>query len=335
MNRKSLLLLVSLPFFVSCSGPSSLSLSSSSTNGSSSTSTSSSQVEVATDFSIVCPQGAPAASFTRYASDDSLQLASAPVVQASFTSAEADFIVFDSVNGMKLSGDNYRLVRMVTFGNLYLLSTGNDEDGIPTDDDFVFSYGEGLVPDRAFKASMNLTVDAYGSSVSDTAPVLKSGMYQGERVDYVVSSYPVITQILLDDTKPTDVQVVADIAEEYGKKYGTDGFPQAGLFIKKSLQDDDSRRDEIEHFLSLFDEDVLDLIDGASKAVSNLEAYGDLMTQQARFGFNANVLSKSQEQNGLAFLSANKNPSAEEFLAFSSLGISLPEGILSTYYPAQ
>ena len=67
----------------------------------------------------------------------------------------SDFIVFDSVNGVKLSKANqnaYKLVRMVTFGNLYIVSTGNDEDNTLSNDDYIVSYGENLVPDLAFKA---------------------------------------------------------------------------------------------------------------------------------------------------------------------------------------
>ena len=41
---------------------------------------------------------------------------------------------------------------MATFGNLYIVATGNDEDNTLSNDDYIVSYGENLVPDLAFKA---------------------------------------------------------------------------------------------------------------------------------------------------------------------------------------
>lgn len=343
MKLEKLLFVFALPLLVSCqpSHPStstssekeSSSISSSEESTSSSSSVSYDDKE--TSFQVVSPQGAPAAALARYANDDSVVFGGAQDVKAAFTSANSDFIIFDSVNGMKLSKDNYRLVRMVTFGNLYLVSTGNDEDGVPSEDDFIFSYGKDLVPDLAFRAVSELTIDAYGAQVSDTGPVLKSGIYQGTKVDYVVSSYPVIANMMADTTKLTDLSITMNVAEEFGKKYGTDGFPQAGLFIKKSLQDDSSKRVEIEHFLTVFDADVRDLIAGGGHAVSFLNDYGDNTKQASRFGFNSTTLEKSQENNGLAFLAREDNPSLDEYSVFEKpLGITLPEGILSNYYPA-
>ena len=72
-----------------------------------------------------------------------------------FVNKNADFVIFDAVNGVKqskLNNNSYKLVRMVTFGNLYIVATGNDEDQKISDEDMIVSYGEGLVPDLAFKA---------------------------------------------------------------------------------------------------------------------------------------------------------------------------------------
>ena len=118
-------------------------------------------------FTIISPQGAPAASLARYGKSGKLTLAQAQQVRAAFTSAESDFIIFDSVNGLKLAGDNYRLARMVTFGNLYVISTGNDDDGVMDDEDNIFSYGEGLVPDMAFKKVYpEIIPDNHGENIS-------------------------------------------------------------------------------------------------------------------------------------------------------------------------
>ena len=283
-------------------------------------------------FSIICPKGAPAAAFARYGKDDFLELASAQQVRSAFTTAEKDFIVFDSVNGLKLSGGNYRLVRMVTFGNLYVVSTGHDEDSILEDEDTIFSYGEGLVPDLAFKAvHEGVTPDHYGSDVSATSAVMTSGLFEGKEIDYVISSYPPIFPAMKVNPSLT---VHENVAVAFGEKYHTDGFPQAGLFIRNTLEEDAQSAEAISAFLEAFDQDVDDLIKGGENAVSTLEAYGSIEEQADRFGFNADVLSAIQKDNGLAFLESEKNPSLEEFGIFQDMfDYPVSEKLLSSFYP--
>lgn len=117
---------------------------------------SSASVLTSTPFSIITPKGAPSAAFARYASDTAnLSIAAPSQVSSTFTSKSSDFIIFDSVNGCKLAKKNsssYKLVRMVTYGNLYIVATGNDKDGKMDEGDVIVGYGENLVPDLAFKA---------------------------------------------------------------------------------------------------------------------------------------------------------------------------------------
>lgn len=286
-------------------------------------------------FTIISPQGAPAASLARYGMSEKLTLAQAQQVRAAFTSAESDFIIFDSVNGLKLAGDNYRLARMVTFGNLYVISTGNDDDGVMDDEDNIFSYGEGLVPDMVFKKVYpEIIPDNYGAQVSDTSPVLLSGTFEGQEIDYVVSSYPPIFAAMNNANKKTDLSVYSNVAEEFGEKYDTDGFPQAGLFIKKSLEENDTLKADLTSFLNQFDKDIEDLVNGASEAVKLLGEYGSVEEQADRFGFNANVLKGVQKTNALAFLTADKNPSLAGYDVFKSeFGFPITEDLLSSYYP--
>lgn len=286
-------------------------------------------------FTVTSPQGAPAAALVRYAEEENLVLGQASQVRAAFQSQESDFIIFDSVNGLKLAGENYKLVRMVTFGNLYVVATGNDEDGIMDDDDYIYSYGQGLVPDMAFKLVYpDIVPDAYGDSVSNTAPIMLAGKNKGQDVDYVISSYPPIFAAMNNASAQTELSIYSNVAEEFGKKFGTDGFPQAGLFIKTSLEEDSTKKEAIENFLEQFDADVLDLVEGASNAVELMNLYGDTTAQADRFGFNANVLKGVQKTNGLAFLTADKNPDLEGYEVFKeNLGYNVTADQLSSFYP--
>ena len=177
-------------------------------------------------------------------------------------------------------------------------------------------------------------IDAYVSSVGDTGPILTLGMHEGTKVDYVISSYPIIYASMINESKATDLSIKYDIAQEFGKKFSTEGFPQAGLFIKKSLEEDESKKESIEKFLNTFDAAIDDLISGGSQAVTNMNNYSsDVSVQSSRFGFNANVLKGVQETNGLAFIARDDNPSKDEFSIFNEpLVIDFSSASFSTYY---
>jgi len=185
--------------------------------------------------------------------------------------------------------------------------------------------------DESESSADPISADAYVSSVSETAPILIAGDYEGTAVDYVVSSYPVIYNASLRNSK---LSVYADVAEEFSKAYGTEGFPQAGLFIKKSLAEDESQKEGINGFLADFDADVDDLIAGGAQAIKYMSAYSeDLSEQASRFGFNQNILKGSQEKNGLSFIANGDNPTLEGFAKFKDpLGIDVTNDQLSSFY---
>ena len=178
-----------------------------------------------------------------------------------------------------------------------------------------------------------ITISSYVKSVAETAPVLQTGKYGGEDVDYVITSQPVL---FASQQKNSALSVYANVAEEFGKKYSTDGFPQAGLFIKKSLAEDTAKANDIYSFLATVDEDSKDLVNGAANAVSNMASYSsDVTVQASKFGFNRNVLKNVQKTNGLAFITKDKNPDATGFAKFKDpLGIKITASDLSSYYTA-
>jgi hypothetical protein len=117
-----------------------------------------------------------------------------------------------------------------------------------------------------------IQIDAYGSAVSDTAAVMIAGKSEGTNVDYVVSSQPVVFAAM---AKNKNLTIKADIANAFSEKFGTNGFPQAGLFIKKTLSDDTTKKGAIESFLKSYDTDVADLIAGGTATAALMDTYGD------------------------------------------------------------
>ena len=176
-------------------------------------------------------------------------------------------------------------------------------------------------------------VDSYVADVSATAPIMVSGKYSGADVDYVVSSYPVIFQAKQQNTK---LSVYSDVANLFGERYQTEGFPQAGLFMKASLLETVPPT-SINSFLKGVDESLTDLVSGGTQAIANMNAYNsDVEEQKSYFGYPAPVLRNVQATNGMAFIERSKNPSLEEYRKFEEpLGISLSENDVSSYYTSE
>ena len=183
-----------------------------------------------------------------------------------------------------------------------------------------------------------ITVDKYVSDVASTAPFMVAGVDEGQKVDYVVSSYPVVFSAMNNKDKKTDLSIYSSVASLFSEKYSTKGFPQAGLLIKAELYnsfvkgEDTNLVSNVKVFLSQFDKDVDDLVAGGTNSVALLNAYSQDVTQQAaRFGFNANVIKAVQKDNLLSFLSHKDNPTVEGLRVFQEpLGVNIAESDLAT-----
>ena len=176
-------------------------------------------------------------------------------------------------------------------------------------------------------------VDSYVADVSATASIMVSGKYSGGDVDYVISSYPVI---FASKQQNSNLSVYSDVARLFGERYDTEGFPQAGLFMKASLLETASA-DSINSFLKYVDDSLTDLVNGGTQAVVNMNAYNsDVEEQKAYFGYAAPVLRNVQATNGMAFIERGNNPSLEEYQKFEEpLGISLSASDIASYYTSQ
>jgi len=181
-------------------------------------------------------------------------------------------------------------------------------------------------------------IDGYLDSVSATAPIMVSGKSEGRNVDYVISSYPVIYNATLKNTK---LSVKENLAEKFGTKYSTDGFPQAGLFIKTSLSEteDENEKAKIEKLLSKVDDATSLLVSQNVQTVADaLDNSGTSEEVISRYGFNGTTLKNCQDQgsNKLSFITKDKNPDTTGFAKFSKpLAIDVQDSQLSAFYPTK
>ena len=128
------------------------------------------------DLKIVCPAGAPAVAFYKHATNNNFET-SDPMSQ--FSTQNYDVIVAPTHGGMdKLinANANYKIAATITFGNMYILSTGRDADNTMNKGDRVLYFSENDLPGRVFNYLYgDLELDSYAvPAASDTKIIIEN-----------------------------------------------------------------------------------------------------------------------------------------------------------------
>ena len=179
--------------------------------------------------------------------------------------------------------------------------------------------------------SKYLKISAWGSDVSATKNVLETGLYNGEKYDYVISSFPIIFSSMKNNS---NLKLYENITDRFSVKYNVNGFPQAGLFINAELEKDTSKEDKVKSFISHFDLHLDKLLSKDNSFTDIMNKYStNLVEQTYFFGFNSSILNNMLDGNKMAFISNKNNPSIEEFGKVSSiLDFTFTQEKLSKYY---
>lgn len=106
------------------------------------------------DLKVAVPSGAPAIAFYNHFKETNLEVGGADTIVAYLSnSSDKDVVVVPTNAGISSinQGVNYKIAATITFGNFFLLSTGNDDDGILNKGDKVVAFQEKGVPGKIFK----------------------------------------------------------------------------------------------------------------------------------------------------------------------------------------
>ena len=194
------------------------------------------------EVKILAPSGAPALGILGAFDVENVAsvetVSGSDVLQAELAKedGEYDIIVAPSNLGMTLASkgaDNYELAAVITWGNLYLVSS--DVDALEKEGELA-AFGEGAVPQLVLEhaldidaLSLNVT---YHSAVSDAQAQLLSG-----KADVALLAEPAVTATIAKAKENgTQLQVIADLQQLYAEKNDTaadSGYPQAAIFVKK------------------------------------------------------------------------------------------------------
>lgn len=278
---------------------------------------------------VISPSGAPAIAFYNQGTSETFETNSTPSnVLAQLNNDDYGMVVFDFYNGLnnlKKNNGDYKLAKILTGGNLYLVGIENDKT--PEPGDKIVSFGENLIPDLAFKKIYDEEITknvSYVNGVSDAQAVLASGMYQGEKVDYVLIAQPALFATMNNKEVPTygKLNVVASIKDEWFKKTGQAAIPQAGLFVHNDYYV--NHKEYFDEQFALIDERIETAIDDplTVKKVMD-EQISDLTEQQKIFGFNSNVAYNVQNSkdtpNGFALVRPEEEIDLNAF--FDAIGV--------------
>ncbi len=266
---------------------------------------------------IICPSGAPSLCFYQEAVLGHLETMSTPsLVAAQLQADNYGIVVCDFTTGLSSIVTNkgdYKLARILTGGNLYLV--GIDKTERPKKGDSVVAFGEGLLPDLAFRYLYEDDLDweedvEYVAATSDAGAVLQEGKHNGHDVDYVVIAQPTLYSILsgLSEEEAARRHVISVLRDEWGEETGlAPVIPQAGLFINQSMFEEHESY-YLDEFFPLLDEAIETAIYDFAAVKEVMNDNWSISEQAALFGFNVNIAEAVQTDaeapNGFALVSA-------------------------------
>ena len=188
-------------------------------------------------LSILVPTGAPSVAFASFLNDSNFKvLDQANNIVAQMVDEKADIVVLPTNLGVQQikKGLKYKLASTITFGNLFICSTGLDEDGVMDDDDYIVSFQQNAVPDKIFKSVYDVTVDYYGENAQEAAKCLKlkKNLVDNQPVDYVLLAEPAVSKL---ESTGAEFSIHANLQEVYKEKYENQQIFQASIFVRDSL----------------------------------------------------------------------------------------------------
>jgi len=212
-----------------------------------------------TDLSILVPTGAPAVCFYNHYDNIYFETNSdAKLILSQMITNHADIAVVPTnlaVQNIAKKGLQYKIASIITFGNIFVASTGNDANGIMEASDYIVSFQQGSVPDLLFKDVYPFG-DAihYVGNAQEAAACLKTKVditNSNLPVDYVVLAEPALTKL---SQKHVDFSIYANLQEKYYQKHNQQIY-QACVCVKNTLD-----QKIIKEFMSSLENDINKLL---------------------------------------------------------------------------
>lgn len=277
-------------------------------------------------LSIAVPSGAPSLAFYNELNNDNFNTGDVSSILPQMKGKNgADIIVIDTVNGVKAidKGADYKLAATITFGNFYIASTGNDENNVMEDGDYIVVFSQGATPDLIFHYIYEDSLDSnlhYVTAVSDATACLIKGINitddtrtidEDPYVDYVMIAEPALSAAM---SQNSNVSIYANIQNEYLNKTNGLSMIQASVFVSNKVSNE-----QIDKYLTNLENSINELLNNPELFIDATNSLADEEVKEI-FGIpNAKIASKVLKNNsiGLGYKPAYANK--EAINAFVSL----------------
>jgi len=212
--------------------------------------------------------------------------------------SESHDVIFAPTNlGAKLyqSGMNYLFAGTVVWGNYYLIAKNQSSFDIASlQGKNVVVFGQNQTSDIILRYLLNeMDVSVTITYVDSVATA--SAMFLANNDLIVMVAEPSLSAV---NSKVTDVQII-DLQTTYQSVTGSDSYPQAGVFVNKSLD-----QKLINNFLSDLGDSV-ELVNQDPQAAS-------LIAAELEYAFSQSVIANAIPYSHLEFVSANDSRVALE-----------------------
>lgn len=199
------------------------------------------------DLSIVSPSGAPSLAFYNEINNPNFNTGDVSSILPELQGENgSEIIIVDTVNGIKALNNkaNYLLAATITFGNFYIASTGNDDNDLMDDGDYIVLFSQGATPDLIFHYLYGSSFDSnihYVNAVADASACLIKGINISDDkrkvdeepyVDYVMIAEPALSASLAKNDRAS---IYANVQELYKNKNNNLKLIQASVFVSKKL----------------------------------------------------------------------------------------------------
>lgn len=272
-------------------------------------------------LTIITPTMAPSLAFYNFAQDPNFETNSnAQLIAQMMAQGQKDVIVLPTNVGIKTiyqAHANYKIAATLTFGNLFVASTGNDNNGVMDDGDYIILFQQNNVPDLIFHSIYGTSVDSnvhYVDSAELAARCLLTGLdktRKDEVVDYVLIAEPAFSNVKAQNP---NVKEYSNLQTLYKQKYETEIF-QASLFINNNADVQSANA-----LLSSLEDDIKKGLENSELVKEGLSKAND---PAAKYGIApegaANAI-KNGNKFGLGFKQAKENKKAiDNFLSIFNL----------------
>lgn len=219
------------------------------------------------NIKIVCPSGAPSLAFYTEINNENFFTADASSILPELKGkGNSDIVVIDTINGIKAlnAGSNYYLAANITFGNFYIAASGNDDNGVMDDGDYIVVFSQGATPDLLFHYLYGTSLDSnlhYVQAVSDAAACLVKGINISDDdrsideeayVDYVMIAEPALSGAL---SQNENASIYTNVQELYKQKTNGLSMIQASVFVNKDFKGSKEYLNNLENNINMLLDD--------------------------------------------------------------------------------